>query len=207
MSCPSRLVPLEAPRARADRLRVRADQREARARAQRRRAGDVLAPLVRALRLQALAKAPRPPADRGAARRDGPGRERRRGGCRRRLRGRIQGRVAQPPFGGRAVPGRGDRRRRNPARRLRPGRTADRDPRLASLRRPLLGALALPLRPRRRRHRPLRQLDRRPHGRRRGLLRASLRAELPGERDVHRLREDRLDGPLPRPRASATRSS
>ena len=35
-----------------------------------------------------------------------------------------------------------------------------------------------------RRHRPLRQLDRRADGRRRGLLRGALRAELPGQRDV-----------------------
>ena len=35
-------------------------------------------------------------------------------------------------------------------------------------------------------HRPLRQLDRRAHRRRRGLLRGPLRAELPGERDVPR---------------------
>ncbi len=130
----------------------------------------------------------------------GPGENAGRGRRRRRLRGRLQGRVAQPPLGGRAVPGRRDGRRRHPARRLRARRPADRDPRLASLRRALLGALALPLRPRRRRHRPLRQLDRRPDGRRRGLLRASLRAELPRERDVHRLREDRLDGPRRRGR-------
>ena len=48
---------------------------------------------------------------------------------------RVQGRVAQPPERGRAVPGRGDRRRRDPARRVRDRRAPDRDPRLAALRR------------------------------------------------------------------------
>ena len=74
-------------------------------------------------------------ADRGPAARAGPGRERRRGRRRRRAGVRVQGRVAQPPERGRAVPGRGDRRRRHPARRLRDRRAADRDPRLAALRR------------------------------------------------------------------------
>ena len=46
--------------------------------------------------------------------------------------------------------------------------------------------LALPARARGRRHRPLRQLDRRRHGRRRDLLRGPVRAELPGQRDVRR---------------------
>ena len=48
---------------------------------------------------------------------------------------RVQGRVAQPPERGRAVPGRGDRRRRHPARHLRDRRAADRGARLAALRR------------------------------------------------------------------------
>jgi hypothetical protein len=55
----------------------------------------------------------------GSARGDGPRRERRRGRCRRRAGVRVQGRVAQPPERGRAVPGRGDGRRRDPARHLR----------------------------------------------------------------------------------------
>ena len=58
-------------------------------------------------------------AHRGPAPADGPGRERRRGGRGRRAGGRVQGRVAQPPERGRAVPGRGHRRRRHPARHLR----------------------------------------------------------------------------------------
>ncbi len=51
--------------------------------------------------------------------------------------------------------------------------------------------LPLPARPGCRRHRPLRQLDRRAHDRRRGLLRGALRAELPRQRDGarHRRRE------------------
>ncbi len=48
---------------------------------------------------------------------------------------RVQGRVAQPPERGRAVPGRGDRRRRDPARHLRDRRAPDRGARLAALRR------------------------------------------------------------------------
>ena len=56
-----------APRARPHRRRVRADRREARPRAERGRAVDVLAHVVRALRLQALEEAARPAADRGPA--------------------------------------------------------------------------------------------------------------------------------------------
>ena len=69
------------------------------------------------------------------------------------------------------------------------------------------GALPLPVRGRRGRDRPLRQLDRRPHGRRRGLLRGALRAQLPGQRDVRRARQDRRDDPLGRRRVRATCSS
>ena len=95
--------------ARAHRRRVRPDPGEARARAQRARAGRVLADVVRALRLQALEEAARPAAHRGPAPADGPGRERRRGGRGRRAGDRVQGRVAQPPQRGGAVPGRGHR--------------------------------------------------------------------------------------------------
>ena len=58
------------------------------------------------------------------------------------------------------------------------------------------------------RDRPLRQLDRRADGRRRGLLRGALRAELPGQRDVRSGCADasELDAAAPRP-ASATASS
>ena len=104
-------------------------------RAQRGRARDLQPDVVRALRLQALAQAAQDAARPRAARRDGPGRERRRGRRRRRPGVRVQGRVAQPPERGRAVPGRGHRRRRHPARRLRGRRAADRGARLAALRR------------------------------------------------------------------------
>src|SRR3954452_25062354 len=66
-----------APRAWAHRRRVRADRAAHGPRAERRGAGDVLAAVVRALRLQALAKAPGCAADRGRARGHGAGGERR----------------------------------------------------------------------------------------------------------------------------------
>ena len=69
----------QASRARAHRLRVRPDRREAGARAERGRARRLLADVVRALRLQALAAAAEDAADRGAAAGHGPGRERGRG--------------------------------------------------------------------------------------------------------------------------------
>ena len=49
---------------------------------------------------------------------------------------RVQGREPQPPLGRRAVPGRGHRRRRDPAGHRRHGRAADRAARRAALRRP-----------------------------------------------------------------------
>ena len=97
---------------------------------------------------------------------------------------RLQGRVAQPPQRGRAVPGSGHRGRRHPARHLRGGRAADRHPRLAPLRRARLAAYPLSARSRGGGHRPLRQLDRCRDRGRRDLLRGALRAELPGERHV-----------------------
>ena len=56
---------------------------------------------------------------------------------------------------------------------------------------PDVRALALPAGPRGRRHRPLRQLRRRPDDRRRGLLRGPLRDQLPGQRDGARHRRER----------------
>ena len=155
------------------------------------RAGGVLADVVRALRLQALEEAAAHAAHRGPARGDGAGRERRRGRRRRRAGGGVQGRVAQPPERGRALPGRGHRRRRHPARRVRDRRAADR-------RSSTRCASASSTRARSRYllervgggHRPLRQLDRRGHRRRRDLLRGALRAELPGQRDVRGPRAD-----------------
>ena len=85
--------------------------------------------------------------------------------------------IAQPPERRRAVPGRGDRRRRHPARHLHDGRAADRGPRRAPLRRPVRRPDAAPRRRRRARRRRLRQLRRRPDGRRR----ARVRPVVPGQ--------------------------
>ena len=82
----------------------------------------------------------------GRARAPGPGRERGRRRPRRGARGRVQGRVAQPPDRGRALPGRRDRGRRHPARHRRHGSAPDRAARRPPLRRP---RLALPPRGRR----------------------------------------------------------
>ena len=75
------------------------------------------------------------------------------------------------PSRGRAVPGRRDRRRRDPARHLHDGRAPDRRPRCAALRRPGGRPDAAPGRWRRARRRRLRQLRRRADGRRRARLR------------------------------------
>ena len=199
-----RRLRVKTPRARAHRLRVRAHHRAARPGPERRRAGDVLAALVGALRLQALAEAARTPPDGGRARGHGPRRERGSRGRRQWARGRLQGRVPQPSERGGALPGRGDRGRRDPAGRLRDRRSADRGARLAALRRARLGSVPLPVRGSRRGDRALRQLDRRPECGRRGLLRAALRAQLPRQRDVRGPRAHRRDDPLRGRRARAT---
>ena len=188
------------PRARADARRVRAD-RQQRGRAPT----EVELAMFSLLWSEHCAykhskRAAAHAADRGPARRARPRRERRRGRRRRRPRVRLQGRVPQPPERRRALPGRRDRRRRDPARHLRDRRAADRRARLAALRRAHRRALALPARPRRRRDRPLRQLDRRADDRRRGLLRGPLRAELPHQRDVRRALRARAADPLGRRR-------
>ena len=156
----------------------------------------------------------------GRAGADGTGRERGRGLDRRRLGGGVQGRVPQPPERGGAVPGRRHRRRRDPPRRVRARRAADRGARLAALRRARLGTLALPLRPRSRRDRPLRQLDRGADGGRRGLLRgprtsrtasstrcaSGSRAPRHGPRRGGRGRQrGRADGRIDRPRRDRRR--
>ena len=74
-------------------------------------------------------------ADQGAVGDPGPGRERRRGRHRRRPGRHLQDGEPQPPLLHRALPGRGDRRRRHPARRLHHGRAAGRQPQCAALRR------------------------------------------------------------------------
>jgi hypothetical protein len=65
----------------------------------------------------------------------GPGRERRRRRYRRRAGGGLQDGEPQPPLLHRALPGRGDRRGRHPARRLHHGRAAHRGDERAELRR------------------------------------------------------------------------
>ena len=120
--------------ARPDRRRIRAHRRAHRPRAEPDRARHLLGHVVRALRLQELARPPQEAADRRAARRPGPGRERRRRRHRRRPGRRLQDRIPQPPLVHRAVPGRGDGRRRHPPRHLHHGRPADRRPGLAALR-------------------------------------------------------------------------
>ena len=185
--------------------RVRARVREAGRPAEPGRAGDVLAAVERALRLQALQEAAAHAAHRGRARGHGPRRERRRGRRRRRAGVRVQGRVPQPPERRRALPGRGHRRRRHPARHLRDRRAPDRGARLAALRRA------------RRRRASRYLLDGAvvgighygnsigvPDGRRRGLLRGALRAELPRQRDGARAGPARAARAQRRRRARAT---
>ena len=135
-------------------------------RTHRPRARDVLGDVVGALLVQVVARVPRAVPDRGAvgARRSGRGRGRRR--HRRRDRGRDPHREPQPPVRGRAVPGRGDRRRRHHPRHLLDGRPPDRADGPVALRHPRRRAHALPVRGRRVRHQRLRQLGRRADGRR-----------------------------------------
>ncbi len=77
-------------------------------------------------------------------------------------------------------------RRRDPARHLRARRSADRGARLAAVRRRLDAPDPVSAGAGGGRHRGVRQLGRRADRRRRDLLRAALRAELPRERDVRR---------------------
>ena len=116
--------------------RARADRRGHRAPAERLRAGGLLAALVGALRLQALRAAAAPPADR-RARACCRGRARTRASSTSATASRVAFKVESHnhPSADRALPGRRHRRRRHPARHLRDGRAADRDPRLAALRR------------------------------------------------------------------------
>ncbi len=163
-------------------------RRDARARADVHRAGDRQRALERALRLQALAAPAQDAAHQGAVGASGTRRECGRHLDRRRHRRRVQDRVAQPSIRGRAVPGRRDRRGRNPARRLHHGRTSHRAARFAALRVARLAARALPLRGCRERHRRLRQLRRCPDRRRRSRFRRGLRGQSARQRDVHRRR-------------------
>ena len=154
----------------------------ARPRADLRRARRLQRHVERALLLQVEPRAPPPPAHQGAARHPGPRRERGGRRHRRRVRRRLQDGVAQPPELHRAAPGRGDRRRRHPPRRLHDGRAPHREPELAALRPARSPAHARAPARRRRRHRRLRQLHRRAHGGRRGPVRRALRREHPRQR-------------------------
>ena len=159
------------PRPRSDRLGGGANPGAARPRPEPFRARGLLAPLVGALRLQALGAAAARPAVGRRARPAGPGRERRRPRPRRRPRGRVQGRVAQPPVRGRAVPGCRDRASAgSSATSSRWARGRSRSSTASGSASPTAHferAVA--------RHRPLRQLRRRPERRRRDRLRRGLR--------------------------------
>ena len=119
----------------------------------------------------------------------GARRERRRGRHRRRPGGGLQDRVAQPPVVHRAVPGRGDRRRRHHPRHLHHGRAADRAAELAALRRARRARHAPSARRRGRRHRRLRQQHRHSDGRRRDRVRAVVRRQPAGQRVLPRHRQ------------------
>ena len=141
----------------------------------------------RALLVQIVARPSEAAADARDARGARAGRERGRGGHRRRARRRLQDRVAQSSELRRAVSGRGDGRGRNPARHFHDGRAADCGARFAAVRadrrrgparreRERRGDRAEPADSRRRgaRYRILRQLLRRADRRRRSDVRAVL---------------------------------
>ena len=136
-------------------------------RAQPHRARHLLGDVERALLVQVLEALAEAAADRSAVGDLRAGRERRRRRYRRRPGGRLQDGEPQPPVLHRALPGRGDRRGRHPARRLHHGRAADRQPQFAALRRSVAPEDAPSGGRRRRRHRRLRQLRRRADGGRR----------------------------------------
>ena len=104
--------------------------------------------------------------EQGAALVGGAGRERRRARRRRRMGRGVQNRKPQPSLVRRTLPGRRDRRGRNPARYFHDGRAADRQHGFAEVRRVRPSAHTLPARRRGRRNRRLRQLRRRADGRR-----------------------------------------
>ena len=195
---PSRAAPGEhagpaaPPRPRPHRRGARRDRGQAGPGAERPRARHVQRHVERALLVQEQPAAAGDAPHRRRRRRGRAGRERRGAADRRRARGRLQDRVAQPPQRGRAVPGRGDRRRRHPARHLRDGRPADRRPRRPPLRRSRRPPHPPPRERRGRRRRRLRQLRRRPDGRRRARLRPFLPGQPARQRDGDR---DRPRGP------------
>ncbi len=136
-----------------DRRGVRTTPSASRSHSHADRARHHLGALVGALLLQVLEGAPAQVPDDRTARAAGAGRERRRRRHRPRLGRGLQDGEPQSPELHRALPGRGDRRGRHPARRLHHGRAADRAARRAALRRDRRAAHALPDRRRRARHR------------------------------------------------------
>ena len=188
---PRERVRTAPPAARAHRRRARDDPFHPRPGPQPRRARDVRGDVVRALLLQVLEGPPAEPSDRGSLGARRPGAGRRRGRRRGRHRGRLQARVALAPLGGRALPGGGDRGRRDRARRDLDGRASDRAARSAAVRAARRRAEPVAVRGRRRGDRRLRQLHRRPHGGRRGAVRSRAHREPDRQRDVRRRRPGR----------------
>ena len=175
------------PPARADRRRARRDPRApGRPRTERRRARDVQRDVERALLVQELEASAVDPADDRSRRHRRPRRERRRDLHRGRPRGRVQDRIAQPPERGRAIPGRGDRCRRDPPRHLHDGRPPDCGTRRVALRRPGLGAHAPPRRWRGQGRGRVRQLRRRADDRRGAGVRRVVRGQPARQRDGDR---------------------
>ncbi|CAA9274137.1 MAG: Phosphoribosylformylglycinamidine synthase, synthetase subunit, partial [uncultured Acetobacteraceae bacterium] len=145
--------------------------------------------VVGALLVQILPRLAARAADEGALGHPRPRRERRRHRHRRRPRRRLQDGVAQPPELHRALPRRRHRRRRHPARRVHHGRPPRSQPERAPLRLARQPPHQAHSGRRGARHRRLRQLRRRPHGRRRGELPPGLR------RQPARQRHDRRHSP------------
>ena len=119
----------------------------------------------------------------------------------------LQDGEPQPPLLHRALPGRGDRRRRHPPRRLHHGRAADRGAERAPLRRARPPEDPPSRLRRRRRHRRLRQRLRRADRRRRGQLPPRLQRQHPRQRLRRRHRPRPTRSSTRRPPASACRSS
>ena len=149
------------------------------------RAGPLRRDVERALLVQVVPAAPAPPADRGPAGAGRPGRERRGDRRRRRHRRGHPHREPQPPLGHRALPGRGHRGGRHPARHLHHGRAPARRHGPALLRAARRRPPALAGRGRGERHLGLRQLGRGADRRRRAHLRPLLRPEPARQRAVH----------------------
>ena len=160
--------------------------RAARARPDRARARDVRGDVVGALLLQVVEALPRSLPHRGTVGPRRSGRGRRGDRRRRRPRGRHPHREPQPPVGGRALPGRGHRRRRDHPRRLLHGCAADRADGPAALRAARRPPHPLPPRGRGRRDQRLRQRGRGPDGRRRGGVRRVLPRQPTRQRAVPR---------------------